>query len=121
MDTYSSFTALLLLLASLNSVSTVQFPSPLLIKEWVEQMQQELVTLTDTASGVQNLIQIFQSHKKYFSVGSNDASQLVANAAGNIEKLLANRSRALKVSTSSYQSTHTDTYKVTHMHTHTHT
>uniref|UniRef100_A0A4W5KLP3 Uncharacterized protein n=1 Tax=Hucho hucho TaxID=62062 RepID=A0A4W5KLP3_9TELE len=61
------------------------------IKEWVEQMQQELVTLTDTASGVQNLIQ------KYFSVGSNDASQLVANAAGNIEKLLANRSRALKV------------------------
>ncbi|XP_064797014.1 voltage-dependent calcium channel subunit alpha-2/delta-1-like [Oncorhynchus masou masou] len=99
MDTYSSFTALLLLLASLNSVSTVQFPSPLLIKEWVEQMQQELVTLTDTASGVQNLIQIFQSHRKYFSVGSNDASQLVANAAGNIENLLANRSRALKVST----------------------
>uniref|UniRef100_A0AAZ3NTJ8 VWA N-terminal domain-containing protein n=1 Tax=Oncorhynchus tshawytscha TaxID=74940 RepID=A0AAZ3NTJ8_ONCTS len=65
------------------------------IPEWVEQMQQELVTLTDTASGVQNLIQ-------YFSVGSNDASQLVANAAGNIENLLANRSRALKVSTSSY-------------------
>ncbi|XP_029598507.1 voltage-dependent calcium channel subunit alpha-2/delta-1 isoform X2 [Salmo trutta] len=96
MDTYSSFTALLLLLASLNSVSTVQFPSPLLIKEWVEQMQQELVTLTDTASGVENLIQIFQSHRKYFSVGSNDASQLVANAAGNIENLLANRSRALK-------------------------
>uniref|UniRef100_A0A8C7IKC1 VWA N-terminal domain-containing protein n=1 Tax=Oncorhynchus kisutch TaxID=8019 RepID=A0A8C7IKC1_ONCKI len=63
--------------------------SPSTIPEWVEQMQQELVTLTDTASGVQNLIQ-------YFSVGSNDASQLVANAAGNIENLLANRSRALK-------------------------
>uniref|UniRef100_A0A674CF15 Calcium channel, voltage-dependent, alpha 2/delta subunit 1a n=1 Tax=Salmo trutta TaxID=8032 RepID=A0A674CF15_SALTR len=66
------------------------------VLEWVEQMQQELVTLTDTASGVENLIQIFQSHRKYFSVGSNDASQLVANAAGNIENLLANRSRALK-------------------------
>uniref|UniRef100_A0A8D0CW40 Calcium channel, voltage-dependent, alpha 2/delta subunit 1a n=1 Tax=Sander lucioperca TaxID=283035 RepID=A0A8D0CW40_SANLU len=40
---------------------------------------------------------IYQKHRPHFSVESNNARKLVATAAGNIEKLLANRSRALKV------------------------
>ncbi|TDG96662.1 hypothetical protein EPR50_G00231070 [Perca flavescens] len=41
-------------------------------------------------------MQIYHKHRPHFSVESNNARQLVATAAGNIEKLLANRSRALK-------------------------
>ncbi|XP_070785372.1 voltage-dependent calcium channel subunit alpha-2/delta-1-like [Enoplosus armatus] len=59
-------------------------------------MQKELVTLTDTASGMENLIQIYHKHSPHFSVESNNARELVATAAGNIERLLANRSQALK-------------------------
>uniref|UniRef100_A0A668AFN1 Calcium channel, voltage-dependent, alpha 2/delta subunit 1a n=1 Tax=Myripristis murdjan TaxID=586833 RepID=A0A668AFN1_9TELE len=39
---------------------------------------------------------IYRNHKAHFSVESNNARELVATAAGNIEKLLANRSRALR-------------------------
>ncbi|XP_035851886.1 voltage-dependent calcium channel subunit alpha-2/delta-1a isoform X3 [Sander lucioperca] len=87
---------LLLLLSTISSVSTGQFPTAQMIKEWVDQMQKELITLTDTSSGMDNLIQIYQKHRPHFSVESNNARKLVATAAGNIEKLLANRSRALK-------------------------
>uniref|UniRef100_A0A8C2ZRD4 Calcium channel, voltage-dependent, alpha 2/delta subunit 1a n=1 Tax=Cyclopterus lumpus TaxID=8103 RepID=A0A8C2ZRD4_CYCLU len=69
-----------------------------MIKEWVDQMQKELITLTDTASGMDNLIQIYHKHRPHFSVETNDARHLVATAAGNIEKLLFKRSQALKVS-----------------------
>ncbi|GLD48404.1 voltage-dependent calcium channel subunit alpha-2/delta-1-like protein, partial [Lates japonicus] len=64
-------------------------------------MQKELITLTDTASGLQDLIQIYKTHKAHFSVESNNARELVATAAGNIERLLANRSRALKLNQTS--------------------
>ncbi|XP_078137557.1 voltage-dependent calcium channel subunit alpha-2/delta-1-like isoform X1 [Sander vitreus] len=87
---------LLLLLSTISSVSTGQFPTAQMIKEWVDQMQKELITLTDTSSGMDNLIQIYHKHRPHFSVESNNARKLVATAAGNIEKLLANRSRALK-------------------------
>ncbi|XP_068573511.1 voltage-dependent calcium channel subunit alpha-2/delta-1a [Cebidichthys violaceus] len=87
---------LLLLLSTISSVSTGQFPTAQMVKEWVDQMQKELITLTDTASGMDNLIQIYQKHRPHFSVETNNARQLVATAAGNIEKLLANRSQALK-------------------------
>uniref|UniRef100_A0AAQ4P6Z6 Calcium channel, voltage-dependent, alpha 2/delta subunit 1a n=1 Tax=Gasterosteus aculeatus aculeatus TaxID=481459 RepID=A0AAQ4P6Z6_GASAC len=66
------------------------------IKEWVDQMQKELITLTDTASGLENLIQVSIQTKCF--VETNNPAQLVATAAGNIEKLLANRSHALRVS-----------------------
>ncbi|KAM6961509.1 voltage-dependent calcium channel subunit alpha-2/delta-1a [Tautogolabrus adspersus] len=87
---------LLLLLASISSVSTGQFPSEQMIKEWVDQMQKEMITLTDTASGMEDLIQIYHDHKPEFTVGSNNARELVATAAENIEKLLNNRSEALR-------------------------
>ncbi|XP_034719320.1 voltage-dependent calcium channel subunit alpha-2/delta-1a isoform X3 [Etheostoma cragini] len=87
---------LLLLLSTISSVSTGQFPTAQMIKEWVDQMQKELITLTDTSSGMENLIQIYQKHRSHFSVESNNPRELVATAAGNIEKLLANRSQALK-------------------------
>ncbi|TNN56362.1 Voltage-dependent calcium channel subunit alpha-2/delta-1 [Liparis tanakae] len=70
------------------------------IKEWVDQMQKELITLTDTASGMDNLIQIYHKHRPHFSVETNDARHLVATAAGNIEKLLSKRSQALKITCS---------------------
>ncbi|XP_044042293.1 voltage-dependent calcium channel subunit alpha-2/delta-1-like isoform X4 [Siniperca chuatsi] len=87
---------LLLLLSTISSVSRGLFPTPQIIKEWVDQMQKELITLTDTASGMQNLIQIYHKHNSHFTVESNNARELVATAAGNIEGLLANRSYALK-------------------------
>uniref|UniRef100_A0A3P8VD67 Calcium channel, voltage-dependent, alpha 2/delta subunit 1a n=1 Tax=Cynoglossus semilaevis TaxID=244447 RepID=A0A3P8VD67_CYNSE len=87
---------LLLILSTVSSVSTGQFPTAQMIKEWVDQMQNELVTMTDGASGLQDLTQIYKTHKAHYSVERNDARQLVATAAGNIEGLLANRSRALK-------------------------
>uniref|UniRef100_A0A669D635 Calcium channel, voltage-dependent, alpha 2/delta subunit 1a n=1 Tax=Oreochromis niloticus TaxID=8128 RepID=A0A669D635_ORENI len=72
------------------------------IKEWVDQMQKDLITLTDTATGMQDLIEIYHKHRKHFRVESNNAQELVATAAGNIERLLANRSEALKVSYDSF-------------------
>ncbi|XP_014883646.1 voltage-dependent calcium channel subunit alpha-2/delta-1a isoform X5 [Poecilia latipinna] len=66
------------------------------IKDWVFQIQKDLITLTDKASGLEDLIKIYHKHKTHFSVESNNARKLVATAAGNIEKLLANRSEALK-------------------------
>ncbi|KAM4712392.1 voltage-dependent calcium channel subunit alpha-2/delta-1a isoform 2-T2 [Anableps anableps] len=87
---------MLVLLTTLSSVSPGQFPTPQIIKDWVDQIQKDLITLTDKASGLQDLIQIYQKHKTHFRVESNNARKLVATAAGNIEKLLANRSEALK-------------------------
>lgn len=54
-------------------------------------------TLTSDPS----LPQMYHKHSPHFTVETNDAQQLVAAAAGNIEKLLAKRSEALKVSISS--------------------
>ncbi|MEQ2282879.1 hypothetical protein AMECASPLE_005272 [Ameca splendens] len=85
------------LLTTLSSVSPGQFPTPQIIKDWVDHIQKDLIALTDKASGLQNLIQIYDKHKTHFSVESNNARKLVATAAGNIEKLLAKRSEALKV------------------------
>ncbi|XP_037552100.1 voltage-dependent calcium channel subunit alpha-2/delta-1a [Nematolebias whitei] len=85
-----------LVLLSVWSVSTGLFPTAPVIKGWVNQIQKDLITITDSASGLQNLKQIYHKHKTHFSVESNNAKHLVATAAGNIEKLLANRSQALK-------------------------
>uniref|UniRef100_A0A7N9AVW1 Calcium channel, voltage-dependent, alpha 2/delta subunit 1a n=1 Tax=Mastacembelus armatus TaxID=205130 RepID=A0A7N9AVW1_9TELE len=45
---------------------------------------------------MENLIQIYEAHRAHFSVESNNARELVATAAGNIERLLNNRSQALR-------------------------
>ncbi|KAL6116769.1 cacna2d1 [Pungitius sinensis] len=87
---------LLFLLSTISSASTGEFPTSQIIKEWVDQMQKELITLTDTASGLEKLIQIYHRHRPHFSVETNNPAQLVAAAAGNIEKLLFNRSQALR-------------------------
>lgn len=47
------------------------------------------------------LPQIYRKHSPHFTVETNNATELVATAAGNIERLLANRSEALKVSVTS--------------------
>uniref|UniRef100_A0A3P9PGB5 Calcium voltage-gated channel auxiliary subunit alpha2delta 1 n=1 Tax=Poecilia reticulata TaxID=8081 RepID=A0A3P9PGB5_POERE len=68
-----------------------------LIKEWVDQMQKELVTLADTATAGQSLTQIFLKNQHLYTVEQNDAEELVARAARNIEQLLRKRSAALEV------------------------
>uniref|UniRef100_A0A3B5B3Z6 Uncharacterized protein n=1 Tax=Stegastes partitus TaxID=144197 RepID=A0A3B5B3Z6_9TELE len=68
------------------------------VKEWVDLMQKDLITLTDSSSGIETLKKIYRKHRTHFSVETNNARELVATAAGNIEKLLNNRSQALKVS-----------------------
>uniref|UniRef100_A0A669AW18 Calcium voltage-gated channel auxiliary subunit alpha2delta 1 n=1 Tax=Oreochromis niloticus TaxID=8128 RepID=A0A669AW18_ORENI len=66
------------------------------IKEWVDQMQKELVTLADTAAAGKSLTQIFLRNQHLYTVEQNDAEELVARAARNIEQLLRKRSAALE-------------------------
>uniref|UniRef100_A0A665V336 Calcium voltage-gated channel auxiliary subunit alpha2delta 1 n=1 Tax=Echeneis naucrates TaxID=173247 RepID=A0A665V336_ECHNA len=63
---------------------------------WVEQMQKELVNLADTATAGKSLTQIFLKNQHLYTVEQNDAEELVARAARNIEQLLRKRSAALK-------------------------
>uniref|UniRef100_A0A8C7XVS6 Calcium voltage-gated channel auxiliary subunit alpha2delta 1 n=1 Tax=Oryzias sinensis TaxID=183150 RepID=A0A8C7XVS6_9TELE len=65
-------------------------------KEWVDQMQRELVTLADTATAGKSLTQIYRRNQHLYSVEQNDAEELVARAARNIEQLLRKRSAALE-------------------------
>ncbi|XP_044050714.1 voltage-dependent calcium channel subunit alpha-2/delta-1 isoform X4 [Siniperca chuatsi] len=73
-----------------------QFPTQLMIKEWVDQMQRELVTLADAATAGKSLTQIFLRNQHLYSVEQNDAEELVARAATKIEQLLRKRSTALE-------------------------
>uniref|UniRef100_A0A673GZ62 Voltage-dependent calcium channel subunit alpha-2/delta-1-like n=1 Tax=Sinocyclocheilus rhinocerous TaxID=307959 RepID=A0A673GZ62_9TELE len=66
------------------------------IKEWVDQLQQELVSLADIASAGNNLRQIFMDNQNYFTVKTNNAAQLVETAARNIENFLKKRAAALE-------------------------
>ena len=74
------------------------FPSPVTIKSWVDKMQEDLVTLAKTASGVTQLADIYEKYQDLYTVEPNNARQLVEIAARDIEKLLSNRSKALVVS-----------------------
>ncbi|XP_033941924.1 voltage-dependent calcium channel subunit alpha-2/delta-1 [Pseudochaenichthys georgianus] len=73
-----------------------QFPTQLMIKEWVDQMQKELVTLADTATAGKSLTEIFLQNQHLYTVEQNDAEELVARAATKIEQLLRKRSAALE-------------------------
>ncbi|TSK38438.1 Voltage-dependent calcium channel subunit alpha-2/delta-1 [Bagarius yarrelli] len=94
----SPLTPLLIVLAcsALLGSRASQFPTSLIIKEWVDQMQLELVTLADTASAGKSLVEIFRNNQKYFTVKPNNAGRLVENAARNIENFLKNRAKALE-------------------------
>ncbi|XP_042600299.1 voltage-dependent calcium channel subunit alpha-2/delta-1 [Cyprinus carpio] len=87
---------MMFLFASVHISCPSQFPSPLMIKEWVDQLQQELVSLADTASAGNNLRQIFMDNQNYFTVKTNNAAQLVETAARNIENFLKKRAAALE-------------------------
>lgn len=58
-------------------------------------MQEDLVTLAKTASGVNQLVDIYEKYQDQYTVEPNNARQLVEIAARDIEKLLSNRSKAL--------------------------
>ncbi|XP_031149301.1 voltage-dependent calcium channel subunit alpha-2/delta-1 isoform X1 [Sander lucioperca] len=79
-----------------NGTLASQFPTQLMIKEWVDQIQKELVTLADTATAGKSLTQIFLKNQHLYSVEQNDAEELVARAATKIEQLLRKRSAALE-------------------------
>ncbi|KAM4734154.1 LOW QUALITY PROTEIN: voltage-dependent calcium channel subunit alpha-2/delta-1 [Anableps anableps] len=96
MDTCRVRTWLLLLLLWQEGCLASQFPTQSMIKEWVDQMQKELVTLADTATAGKSLTQIFLRNKHLYTVEQNDAEELVARAARNIEQLLRKRSAALE-------------------------
>uniref|UniRef100_A0A3P8T2K3 Calcium voltage-gated channel auxiliary subunit alpha2delta 1 n=1 Tax=Amphiprion percula TaxID=161767 RepID=A0A3P8T2K3_AMPPE len=66
------------------------------IKEWVDQMQKELVTLADTATAGKIMCYMYDCVHCLYSMFQNDAEELVARAARNIEQLLRKRSAALK-------------------------
>uniref|UniRef100_A0A8C3TGM7 Voltage-dependent calcium channel subunit alpha-2/delta-1 n=1 Tax=Chelydra serpentina TaxID=8475 RepID=A0A8C3TGM7_CHESE len=83
----------------MNLSSEGPFPSAATIKSWVEKMQEDLVTLARTASGVDELAKIYREYSNLYTVEANKARELVEFAARDIEKLLSNRSKALVVST----------------------
>ncbi|XP_028809727.1 voltage-dependent calcium channel subunit alpha-2/delta-1-like isoform X2 [Denticeps clupeoides] len=88
--------AALLLLCAIGCAAAVQFPTQLVVRDWVERIQKDVVSLIDTETSTDSLVKIFQKHRKRFTVEPNNARMLVSNAASNIEKLLSTRSRALK-------------------------
>uniref|UniRef100_A0A6Q2XKP1 VWFA domain-containing protein n=1 Tax=Esox lucius TaxID=8010 RepID=A0A6Q2XKP1_ESOLU len=96
MDTYRPHVVLIILILCSDCCLPSQFPTQLMIKEWVDQMQLELVTLADTASAGKSLSQIFLANQNLYTVQSNDAEELVDRAARNIEQLLLKRAAALK-------------------------
>ncbi|XP_077090374.1 voltage-dependent calcium channel subunit alpha-2/delta-1a isoform X2 [Siphateles boraxobius] len=96
MDTLRLSAALLLLLSLFSCGSAIQFPDSQLTRKWAEQMQEELVQLIDAESGIEKLKEIFKDLHKHYTVKQNNAQQLVAKAASEIDKLLANRSKALE-------------------------
>nr|XP_029490936.1 voltage-dependent calcium channel subunit alpha-2/delta-1-like [Oncorhynchus nerka] len=79
-----------------KSLTQIFLDNQNLIKEWVDQIQIELVTLADTASARKSLTQIFLDNQNLYTVESNDAEELVARAARNIEQLLLKRAGALE-------------------------
>ncbi|NWZ25337.1 CA2D1 protein, partial [Asarcornis scutulata] len=79
----------------MNHSSEGPFPSPTTIKSWVDKMQEDLVTLARTASGVDQLAAIYLKYRDLYTVEANNPRQLVEIAARDIEKLLSNRSKAL--------------------------
>uniref|UniRef100_A0A669EYF4 Calcium channel, voltage-dependent, alpha 2/delta subunit 1a n=1 Tax=Oreochromis niloticus TaxID=8128 RepID=A0A669EYF4_ORENI len=72
---------------------------------WIH-LRRKPFSLKTWQKSLQNLFSfdIYHKHRKHFRVESNNAQELVATAAGNIERLLANRSEALKVSLSGIES-----------------
>ncbi|XP_052410962.1 voltage-dependent calcium channel subunit alpha-2/delta-1 isoform X2 [Carassius gibelio] len=96
MDAFRLSTAILLVLSLFSCGSAIQFPDSHLTRKWAMQMQEELVQLIDDETGIKELQNIFLQFRQYYNVKQNDAKQLVENAALEIEKLLANRSTALK-------------------------
>ncbi|KAG1953280.1 voltage-dependent calcium channel subunit alpha-2/delta-1a isoform X2 [Pimephales promelas] len=96
MDTLRLSAALLLLLSLFSCGRAIQFPDSQLTRKWAEQMQEELVQLIDAESGIHKLKEIFKDLHKHYTVKQNNAEQLVAKAASEIEKLLASRSKALE-------------------------
>uniref|UniRef100_A0A8C8A5U6 Calcium voltage-gated channel auxiliary subunit alpha2delta 1 n=1 Tax=Otus sunia TaxID=257818 RepID=A0A8C8A5U6_9STRI len=79
----------------MNHSSEGPFPSATTIKSWVDKMQEDLVTLARTASGVDQLAAIYLKNRDLYTVEANNPRQLVEIAARDIEKLLSNRSKAL--------------------------
>ncbi|XP_058883333.1 voltage-dependent calcium channel subunit alpha-2/delta-1-like isoform X9 [Acipenser ruthenus] len=96
MESYSIAVFLIVLLSSLMNLSSAEFPTPATVKTWVDKMQEDLVTLARTASGVDQLGAVFLKNRDSYTVEMNNAQQLVESAAWNIEKLLLNRSMALE-------------------------
>ncbi|KAF4114596.1 voltage-dependent calcium channel subunit alpha-2/delta-1a [Onychostoma macrolepis] len=96
MDALRLSAAVLLLLSLFSCGSAIQFPDSHLTRKWAMQMQEELVQLIDAETGIQELQKIFLQFRNHYNVKQNNATQLVAKAAREIEKLLANRSKALE-------------------------
>ncbi|XP_035390072.1 voltage-dependent calcium channel subunit alpha-2/delta-1a [Electrophorus electricus] len=96
MDMHKFPTVTFVVLSLMSCVYSVQFPDSQQAREWADQIQEDFVQLINAESGMARLTEIFQNHKKSYSVEHNNAQQLVANAAHNIERLLANRSKALE-------------------------
>ncbi|XP_062990292.1 voltage-dependent calcium channel subunit alpha-2/delta-1 isoform X2 [Elgaria multicarinata webbii] len=89
------FSLTLLQTLVINLSAEGPFPSATTIKRWVDKMQEDLVRLVRTASGVDELAQIYLQNTQLYTVEANNARQLVESAARDIEKLLSNRSTAL--------------------------
>ncbi|XP_073723889.1 voltage-dependent calcium channel subunit alpha-2/delta-1a isoform X1 [Misgurnus anguillicaudatus] len=96
MDALRLSAAFLLLATLFGCGNTIQFPESNLTRKWALQMQKELLDLIDGETGIETLKEVFEKLRHHYTVKHNNAQQLVAKAAREIEKLLDNRSKALK-------------------------
>ncbi|XP_043944200.1 voltage-dependent calcium channel subunit alpha-2/delta-1 isoform X2 [Protopterus annectens] len=99
MAAYQPAMQILALLAALFLLISPSFEEPFpaapTIKQWVDRMKDELVTLAKTGSGVDQFAEIYMKKKDMYTVKQNKAHELVEKAAHDIDRLLNNRSKAL--------------------------
>ncbi|XP_078275889.1 voltage-dependent calcium channel subunit alpha-2/delta-1-like isoform X2 [Rhinoraja longicauda] len=88
--------AVIQLCLMLSCTSQESFPPANDIRSWAEKMKEDLVKLVRSASGVDQLEQIYLKNRQYYTVETNNARRLVESAAREIEKLLSNKVTALK-------------------------
>ncbi|XP_032895698.1 voltage-dependent calcium channel subunit alpha-2/delta-1 isoform X7 [Amblyraja radiata] len=88
--------AVIQLCLMLSCTSQESFPPANDIRSWAEKMKEDLVKLVRSASGVDQLEQIYLRNRQHYTIESNNAQRLVESAAREIEKLLSNKVKALK-------------------------
>ncbi|XP_067855150.1 voltage-dependent calcium channel subunit alpha-2/delta-2a isoform X2 [Heptranchias perlo] len=86
----------LLQLLLMDVAASYSFPANYTIQYWAGRIEQELDRVFRQVSGIQQLKALYDDHKHLFEIKENIANKLVERVAGDIEKLLAKKVKALE-------------------------